>query len=157
MAVPEATETAAAAEDEEEGIRIFSWTARGAPVVDAAPPPQPTRAPRWRPGDSDDEEEEWRRRAVDMAVDGADVQARAPMLQEEFQRLERERQRESKVSQCGPVHAHTPKTKTAQVVAGDGLAKKRKMGKKERLKARALALPALLADSPQSIHPQPLP
>jgi hypothetical protein len=65
-------------EEEEEGIRIFSWTA---PVVEAAPQPPPTRGARWKPGDSDDDEEEWRLKALDMAVDAEKIRAQAPMLQ----------------------------------------------------------------------------
>ena len=66
--------------EEEEGIRIFSWTAHGAPVVEEVAPP-PTRGARWKPGDSDEEEEEWRSRALDVAVDAEKIRAQAPMLQ----------------------------------------------------------------------------
>ena len=115
-------------EGEGEGIRIFSWTAQGVPVEEVAPPP--TRGARWKPGDSDDDEEEWMSRALDVAVDAEKIIAQAPMLQEEFQRLQRLKRTEAPVK-----------------VSGMGERKKKKLGKKERLKkARAL----LTAGSPSA-------
>lgn len=67
---------------EGEGIRIFSWTAQGAPVTEDAPPPPRTIWACWKLGDSDDDEERWRSRALDVAVDADELRARAPMLQE---------------------------------------------------------------------------
>ena len=74
-------------EEEEDGIRIFSWTARGARVV-GVETRDPTRGrANWRLGDSDEEEEELMRRAVDMAVDAETIKSQAPMLQAGLRRF----------------------------------------------------------------------
>lgn len=122
--------------DGEDDFRVFAN--RSGPVVtDDNRRHAQNRAPRWNPGDSDAEDEVWRRRALQIAVDSDSIKAAAPMLQVDFQKLERDKaeagtlnediERSEKIVRSMAVEAEGERV---------GNKRKRRKGKKERLRER---------------------
>ena len=122
--------------DEENDFRVFAN--RSGPVVtDHNRRRVQYRAPRWNPGDSDAEDEVLSRRALQMAVDSDSIKAAAPMLQVDFQHLER---RKANAETLDESIERSEKIVRSMAVQAEGERvgnkRKRRKGKKERLRER---------------------
>jgi hypothetical protein len=98
-------------------------------------------------GDSDNDEHELRWKAMDMAVDAEIIRAQAPMQQEEFRTLERAK-RERVERPLGVVAVLSPGTRGGTACCeGVTKGKKRKKGKKERLREKAVRAQATACEA----------
>jgi hypothetical protein len=119
--------------DDGETIQVFARV-KGPVVLNARKAPAPTRG---RVLAESDDEDEIERRAREMAVEYSVIKEQAPMLQDEYQRISREKREASKKDAAKQT---PPPPKRPVEAKGSEGTKKRKLGKKERAKLKAAAL-----------------
>jgi hypothetical protein len=118
--------------DDGETIQVFARV-KGPVVLNARKAPAPTRG---RVLAESDDEDEIERRAREMAVEYSVIKEQAPMLQDEYQRISREKREASKKDAAKQT---PPPPKRPVEAKGSEGTKKRKLGKKERAKLKAAA------------------